>query len=63
MKEIVFEDLGEKDLDTTLGELLHVDAMLTQCGNIANHYAMDALHNQHITACHWPVNLRDIELV
>ena len=63
VKEIVAEDLGEKDLHPAFGERLEVYAACAQGVDIAHRNAGDAFHDHDIGTASGPVDFRHVEHV
>ncbi|MNZ34692.1 hypothetical protein D3C78_520730 [compost metagenome] len=57
VEEAVAKHLGEEDLHATLGEQLHVGALVGQGRQVSDLDAVDALHHQHFRPAPVPVHL------
>ncbi len=61
MEKTVAEDLGEEQLDTALGQLLHVGALIGEGRQIGHLHTVNALHDQHLRPAPVPIDLRHVQ--
>ena len=61
MKETVAKSLGEKDLDSIVCQLFHIDTSIADGIDIADRNAADPFHHHDIAPCMLPIDLRDID--